>query len=361
MTGRTPTRTLVATVPEDEEETYVHDHLRARQRARRAHVVRRPARGAGRRPLRRVPHAVQRDDRQAPRADRVLHERGRHRGRDPLRAGARPDARRPRRRAQRRGPRERRRRGRDRPVAAQGGFGRPVSADRARRRRLRLGRGRRRDRAAQPGRADGDHLLDRGRRADARWRPRLPRAPSRPDRRQPALREDGARERVAGDGERGGEPRPLLGDPRRRRQLRRRHGVHVPGAPARDDRRRADLLGNRGCGRASRRVPGVAALGAAQRDGVLQLPHDPAGEGGVPRGAPPTQGVRRRLVHRRLGRGGGEGDGAAALARRAAAPRRAADADRGAQRARSTGCTAPATSGTGAAPSCARSPTRRSR
>ena len=30
----------------------------------------------------------------------------------------------------------------------------------------------------------------------------------------------------------------------------------------------------------------------------------------VPRGAPSAQGVRRRLVHRRLGRGGGEGDGA---------------------------------------------------
>ena len=45
-------------------------------------------------------------------------------------------------------------------------------------------------------------------------------------------------------------------------------------------------------------------VGAAQRDRLLQLPHDPAGEGGVPRGAPPAEGLRRRLVHRRVGRGG---------------------------------------------------------
>ena len=83
----------------------------------------------------------------------------------------------------------------------------------------------------------------------------------------------------AGDRERGREPRPLLGDPRRRRQLRRRHRVHVPGAPARDDRRRADVLGDRGLGRAPRGLSRVAPVGAAQRDGVLQLPHDPAGGG----------------------------------------------------------------------------------
>ena len=136
---------------------------------------------------------------------------------------------------------------------------RPGRADGARRRRLRLGRGRRRDRAAQPGRADGDHLLDRRRRAHARRRPRLPRATSRADRRQPALREDGARGRLEGDRQRGREPRPVLGDPRRRGQLRRRDRVHVPGAPARDDRRRADVLGDRGLGRAARRLSRVAA------------------------------------------------------------------------------------------------------
>ena len=205
-----------------------HDRLPAGERTHRACVLRRPARRPGRRPLRRGPHAVQRDDRQAPGADRLLHERRRRGGRDPLRARPRPVARRPRRRPQRRRPRERRRRRRDRPVAAEGGLGRPGDADGARRRRLRLGRGRRRDRPSQPRGADGDHLLDRRRRADARRRARIPLAPARPHRRQPALREDGARGRLAGDRERRREPRPLLGDPRRRRQLRRRHGVHVP-------------------------------------------------------------------------------------------------------------------------------------
>ena len=178
--------------------------------------------------------------------------------------------------------------------------------------------------------------------------------------RQPALGEDGARGRLAGHRERRREPRPLLGDPRRRRQLRRRHGVHVPCASARDDRRRADVLGDRGRGRAPRRLPRVAPVGAAQRHRLLQLPHDPAGEGGVPRGAPPAEGLRRRLVHRRVGRGGRGRHGADAVGRRAAAARGRPDADRGAQLARSTGSTGQATSGTGAAPSSARSRTRRS-
>ena len=81
----------------------------------------------------------------------------------------------------------------------------------------------------------------------------------------------------AGHRERGREPRSLLGDPRRRRQLRRRDRVHVPGASGRDDRRRPDVLGARGHGRAPRRLPRVAAVRAAQRDGLLQLPHHPAG------------------------------------------------------------------------------------
>ena len=235
------------------------------------------------RPLRRGPHALQRDDRQAPGADRALHEP--------------PTTSRPRS-ASRASTTSR--------IAVRGGghnggglgsvdegvvidlsplkavVGRPCDADRTCRRRLRLGRGRRGDRAAQPRRPDGDHLLDRGRRAHARRRPRLPRAPARADDRQPALREDGARGRLTGDRERRREPRPLLGDPRRRRQLRRRHRVHVPGAPARDRRRRADVLGDRGRGRAPRGLSRVAALGAAQRDGLLQLPHDPAGEEAFP-------------------------------------------------------------------------------
>ena len=53
-------------------------------------------------------------------------------------------------------------------------------------------------------------------------------------------------------------------------------------APARDGRRRADVLGDRGRGRAPRGLPRVAAVRAAQRDGVLQLPHDPAGAEAFP-------------------------------------------------------------------------------
>ena len=153
----------------------------------------------------------------------------------------------------------------------------PARAHRARRRRSRLGRGRRRNRAAQPRSADRDHL-DHGRRGpDARRRPRLPHAPARPDDRQPALGADGPRGRLAGHRQRGREPRPLLGDPRRRRQLRRRHRVHVPGASARDDRRRPDVLRARGRRRVARRVPRVAAVRSTQRVGLLPLPHRPAG------------------------------------------------------------------------------------
>ena len=53
---------------------------------------------------------------------------------------------------------------------------------------------------------------------------------------------------IAGARERRREPRPLLGDPRRRRQLRRRHVVHVP-RPSGLDRRRADVLAARADGR----------------------------------------------------------------------------------------------------------------
>ena len=93
-----------------------------------------------------------------------------------------------------------------------------------------------------------------------------------------------------------------------------------------------DVLGDRERGRVAHGIPRVASLGPAQRDGLLQLPHDPARGGGLPGGAPPAQGVRHRLVHRRLGRGCGGRDGPAALDRGAPHPRRRAHADRGAER-----------------------------
>ena len=141
----------------------------------------------------------------------------------------------------------------DRPLADEGGLGRPGDRDGARRRRRRLGRGRRGDRAAQPRRArpgssrrtgvagltlgGGHGYLARrhGLTIDNLLSAEMVLA-------------DGS----TGDRERRREPGSVLGDPRRRRQLRRRHRVHVPGAPARDDRRRADVLGDRGRGRAAR-------------------------------------------------------------------------------------------------------------
>ena len=238
---------------------YEHDRIRAGQCAHRARVVRKaPDRARGPQ-LRRGPRALQRDDRQAAGADRAVRDRRRRRRGDPLRAGARPAARRPRRRAQRRRPGQRRRRSRDRPLADEVDHRRRRHAHGTGRRGLRVGRGRRGHPAARARRADGDHLVDGRGGPDARRRPRLPDAHARPHDRQPAVGEDGARGRLTGDGERRREPRPLLGDPRRRRQLRRRHRVHVPRPPARDDRRRPDLLGDRGRRRAPRGVPRVAA------------------------------------------------------------------------------------------------------
>ena len=57
--------------------------------------------------------------------------------------------------------------------------------------------------------------------------------------------------------------------------------------------------------------------------GFFCLPHGPA-RAAVPGGDPPAQGLRDRLVHRRLRRGGGAGDGADARRRHAAHARRAA-------------------------------------
>ena len=80
------------------------------------------------------------------------------------------------------------------------------------------------------------------------------------------------------------EPRPVLGDPRRRRQLRRRHLVPVPAPRRRHRRRRPDLLGRgaerRGAERLSRFHPRRAAR--AQR--LVRLRQRAAGAA-LPRGA----------------------------------------------------------------------------
>ena len=101
---------------------------------------------------------------------------------------------------------------------------------------------------------------------------------------------------------------------------------------------------------------------AARAERLLRLPHRAAGAA-VPRGDPPAQGLRRRLVlRRRRGGRGGQGDGAAARRRaRAADARRRRRCRTRRCRAPSTGSTRRATSGTGAPTSSRRSPTRPSR
>ena len=191
---------------------------------------------------------------------------------DRLRPRARPAARRARRRPQRRRPRHRRRRRRPRPVATEGtsrsiprrapcgsaaaALWGEVDAATAR---------------ARPGDAERDHLDHRGRRPHARRRPRPPDPQMRPHDRQPARGGGGARRRRAGPRERRREPRPVLGDPRRRRQLRRRHLVRLPAARGRDGRRRADLLAGRAGRRGAGGVPRVPPHGAAGAERLLRL------------------------------------------------------------------------------------------
>ena len=102
----------------------------------------------------------------------------------------------------------------DRPLADEVRLGRPRHPHRAGRRRLCGERSMRRPSHTRRG-ADGDHLEHRCRRLTlGGGHGYLSRRHAHD--RQPVGREDGARGRLAGDGERGREPRPLLGDPRRR-------------------------------------------------------------------------------------------------------------------------------------------------
>ena len=115
----------------------------------------------------------------------------------------------------------------------------PVAQHGARGTGAALGRVRPRDAGVRP-RDDRRHdRRYRHRRPHARRRLRLARRPPRDDGRQPAGRRHRARQRRARPRERHREPRSLLGHPRRRQQLRRRHLVRIPAAPNRaDDRRR---------------------------------------------------------------------------------------------------------------------------
>ena len=105
---------------------------------------------------------------------------------------------------------------------------------------LQMGRVRSRDTGVRPGDDRRHRRRHRNRRPDARRRIRLARRHARHDRGQRALGGSRARQRRARARERVGESRPLLGDPRRRRQLRRGDVVHLSAASRRADDRRRD-------------------------------------------------------------------------------------------------------------------------
>jgi FAD binding domain/Berberine and berberine like len=77
------------------------------------------------------------------------------------------------------------------------------------------------------------HRLGRDRRTHPGRRHRVAGPQARPDDRRPAGRRAGDRRRPAAPRGRPVAPGPVLGDPRRRRQLRRRHPLPVPPAPGR--------------------------------------------------------------------------------------------------------------------------------
>ena len=108
-----------------------------------------------------------------------------------------------------------------------------------------VGRLQRRHERVRPGDDGRDHRLDRHRRADPRWRHRLPRA-------KYGLSCDNllSAEVVTADGEvitasEKDHERSVLGVARGWRQLRGRHHVRVPAAPGRGDLRRADRVSRR--------------------------------------------------------------------------------------------------------------------
>ena len=113
----------------------------------------------------------------------------------------------------------------------------------------------------RPGGAGRSRIHDRHRRPDPGRRPRLSRPEVRPGHRQPSGGGRRAGRRPArhrlGPAERG----PLLGPPRRRRQLRRRHQLPVPGPARRRGHRRPDALGLR----ADRRDDALVSTSSCRR------------------------------------------------------------------------------------------------
>ena len=141
--------------------------------------------------------------------------------------------------------------------------------------------GRRRDGRGRHGDAARHPRHDRRRRADARRRHRPP-GP------QHGLTIDNllGADVVLADGskvtgQRRREPRPVLGAPRRRRQLRRRDRVPLPAAPGEHGHRRPDVLVARRHRGGHAALPGVHPAGAAGAERLLRVRDRPAG-GAVP-------------------------------------------------------------------------------
>ncbi len=185
---------------------------------------------------------LQRDDRPAPRRGRSGRERRRRDGRGGLRARERARPGGAWWRAQRAGLRHVRRRRGDRSVWDARRPGGSRDLDGAGGGRGDVGRLQRRDVSVRSGDDGRDHLVDRRRRPDARRWDRVPRTRVRALDRQPPLGRRRHGRRTAGPGERARERGPVLGDPRRGRQLRRRDLARVPPASGEGDLRRADVL-----------------------------------------------------------------------------------------------------------------------
>ena len=196
----------------------------------------------GRRRVRRGPPGPQRHDRQAAGGDRPAGQRRRRDDGRPLRRRQRPDRRSAWRRPQRPGLRHLRRRCRDRPLRHARGPGRPAEPHRPGVRWCDVGRPERCDVPVRPGHHRRDHLDHRRRRPDPGRRHRLPRQGTRSRARQPDRGRRGHRRRELPRRQREGRRRPLLGDPWRRRQLRRRDLLRVPAQPGEGHLRRAHVL-----------------------------------------------------------------------------------------------------------------------
>ena len=172
-----------------------------------------------------------------PGADRPRGGCGGRLARGPLRRGRGARDRRPQRRPQPRRLRHGRRRARHRHDRAQGHPHRPGAP--AGLGRLRPDRPRIHDRGRGPRARDAvrRHGIGRDRRADPRRWHRLARSQVRARHRRPARRRDRHGRRPDPDGQRGRPPRPVLGGPRRWRQLRHRHAVPLRAVPGRGDLR----------------------------------------------------------------------------------------------------------------------------